>query len=70
MHELIFQLKNQQEINFSNILEQIQVADLETIFDGVNNCKLVDDKNNAKIFLSYRKIVVLLHSILWKNNKI
>ncbi|MBR6582078.1 MAG: hypothetical protein IKK80_00535, partial [Treponema sp.] len=41
MHELIFQLKNQQEINFSNILDQIQVADLETIFDGVNNSRYI-----------------------------
>ena len=50
MHELIFQLKNQQEINFSNILEQIQVADLETIFDGVNNKREViysPDKENV-----------------------
>ena len=41
MHELIFQLKNQQEINFSNILAQIQVADLETVFDGVNNSRYI-----------------------------
>ena len=36
MQEIITQIKNQTEINFINIEDQIRVADLEKVFDGVN----------------------------------
>ena len=41
MDELIRQIKNQTEINFINIREQIEVADLEAIFDGVNGSRYI-----------------------------
>lgn len=41
MEEIIRQIKNQQEINFVNIKEQIEKADLETVFDGVNNSRFI-----------------------------
>ena len=37
MEEIIRQIKNQQEINFINVKEQILKADLETVFDDENN---------------------------------
>lgn len=37
MDEIIQQIKNQQEINFINIKEQLEMADLETVFDGESN---------------------------------
>ena len=36
MEEIIRQIKKQTEINFINIKDQIEAADLEAIFDGVN----------------------------------
>lgn len=41
MEEIISQIKNQQEINFINIYDQISVADLETVFDGENNSRYI-----------------------------
>lgn len=41
MEEIIRQIKNQTEINFINIQEQIEVADLEAIFDGVNGSRYI-----------------------------
>ena len=41
MQEIIRQIKKQQEINFLNIKEQIEKADLETVFDGVNNSRFI-----------------------------
>ena len=41
MDEIIRQIKNQIEINFINILNQIEVADLEAIFDGVNGSRYI-----------------------------
>lgn len=40
MDEIIRQIKNQTEINFINIQDQIEAADLEGIFDGVNISKI------------------------------
>ena len=39
MEEMIKQIKNQQEINFINVKEQILKADLETVFDADNNSR-------------------------------
>ena len=36
MDEIIKQIKSQVEINFLNIKDQIEVAELEAVFDGVN----------------------------------
>lgn len=41
MEEIIVQIKAQQEINFINVREQIQMADLETVFDGENNSRYI-----------------------------
>ena len=41
MEKIINQIKKQQEINFINIEEQINKADLETVFDGVNNSRYI-----------------------------
>ena len=41
MEEIISQIKNQQEINFINIKEQLAMADLETVFDGENNSRYI-----------------------------
>ncbi len=41
MEEIIRQIKNQQEINFINIRDQILMADLETVFDGENNSRYI-----------------------------
>ena len=41
MEEIIRQIKAQQEINFINIEEQINKADLEAVFDGVNNSRYI-----------------------------
>lgn len=41
MDELILQIKNQQEINFTNIKDQILAADLETVFDAENNSRYI-----------------------------
>ena len=41
MDELIRQIKNQTEINFINIKDQIEAADLEAIFDGVNGSRYI-----------------------------
>ena len=41
MEEMIKQIKDQQEINFINIREQILVADLETVFDAENNSRYI-----------------------------
>lgn len=41
MEEMIAQLKQQQEINFTNIKDQIIAADLEQVFDGVNNSRFI-----------------------------
>ena len=41
MEEIIQQIKNQQEINFINVKEQILKADLETVFDAENNSRYI-----------------------------
>ena len=41
MQEIITQIKNQTEINFINIEDQIRVADLEKVFDGVNGSRYI-----------------------------
>ena len=41
MEEIIRQIKNQQEINFINVQEQILKADLETVFDAENNSRYI-----------------------------
>ena len=41
MDEIIRQIKAQAEINFINIKDQIEVADLERIFDGVNGSRYI-----------------------------
>lgn len=41
MDNIINQIKKQQEINFINIEEQINKADLEAVFDGVNNSRYI-----------------------------
>ena len=41
MEKIINQIKKQQEINFINIEEQINKADLEAVFDGVNNSRYI-----------------------------
>ena len=41
MDEIIRQIKNQTEINFINIRDQIEVADLESVFDGVNGSRYI-----------------------------
>ena len=41
MEEIIRQIKNQQEINFINIYDQISMADLEAVFDGENNSRYI-----------------------------
>ena len=41
MDEIIRQIKNQTEINFINIKDQIEAADLEAIFDGVNGSRYI-----------------------------
>ncbi len=41
MDEMIRQIKAQQEINFINIKEQLQKADLETVFDAENNSRYI-----------------------------
>ena len=41
MDEIIRQIKNQTEINFINIQNQIELADLEGIFDGVNGSRYI-----------------------------
>lgn len=41
MDEIIRQIKDQTEINFINIRDQIEVADLESIFDGVNGSRYI-----------------------------
>jgi len=41
MDELIRQIKEQQEINFKNIEDQIRFADLETVFDNENNSRYI-----------------------------
>ncbi len=41
MKEMVLQIKQQQEINFKNIYDQIQLADLETVFDGENNSRYI-----------------------------
>lgn len=41
MEEMIKQIKDQQDINFINIREQILVADLETVFDAENNSRYI-----------------------------
>lgn len=41
MEEIIHQIKNQQEINFINIYDQISIADLEVVFDGENNSRYI-----------------------------
>ena len=41
MEEIIRQIKNQQEINFINVKEQILKADLETVFDAENNSRYI-----------------------------
>ena len=41
MEEIIAQIKAQQEINFINVREQIQMADLEAVFDGENNSRYI-----------------------------
>ena len=41
MTEIIRQIKDQQEINFINVRDQIQMADLETVFDGENNSRYI-----------------------------
>ena len=41
MDEIIRQIKDQTEINFINIRDQIEVAELEAIFDGVNGSRYI-----------------------------
>lgn len=41
MEEIVRQIKNQQEINFINVRDQIEMADLETVFDGENHSRYV-----------------------------
>ena len=41
MDEIIRQIKNQTEINFINIRAQIEVAELEAVFDGVNGSRYI-----------------------------
>ena len=41
MEEIIAQIKAQQEINFINVRDQIQMADLEAVFDGENNSRYI-----------------------------
>lgn len=41
MEEIILQIKKQQDINFINIRDQILFADLNTIFDDVNNSRYI-----------------------------
>lgn len=41
MDEIIRQIKAQQEINFKNVEEQIQKADLEAVFDAENNSRYI-----------------------------
>ena len=41
MEEIIRQIKAQQEINFINIEEQINKAELSAVFDGVNNSRYI-----------------------------
>lgn len=41
MQEIIAQIKNQTKINFINIEDQIRVADLEKVFDGVNGSRYI-----------------------------
>lgn len=41
MDEIIRQIKNQTEINFMNIRDQIEVAELEAVFDGVNGSRYI-----------------------------
>lgn len=41
MEEIILQIKNQQEINFKNIKDQILFADLNVVFDEVNNSRYI-----------------------------
>lgn len=41
MQKIITQIKNQTEINFINIEDQIRVADLEKVFDGVNGSRYI-----------------------------
>ena len=41
MEEIVRQIKNQQEINFINVRDQIEMADLEKKFDGENNSRYI-----------------------------
>ena len=41
MEEIIRQIENQTEINFINIRNQIEVAELEAVFDGVNGSRYI-----------------------------
>ena len=41
MDEIIRQIKDQTEINFINIRDQIEVAELEFVFDGVNGSRYI-----------------------------
>ncbi len=41
MDAIIRQIKDQTEINFMNIRDQIEVADLEFVFDGVNGSRYI-----------------------------
>ncbi len=41
MDEIIRQIKDQTEINFINIRDQIEVAELEAVFDGVNGSRYI-----------------------------
>ena len=41
MDEIIFQIKNQTEINFINLKDQIEVAELETVYDGVSASRYI-----------------------------
>ena len=41
MDEIIRQIKNQTEINIINIRDQIEVAELEAVFDGVNGSRYI-----------------------------
>ncbi len=37
MDEIISQIKNQTEINFINLKHQIEMAELEAVYDGKRN---------------------------------
>ena len=41
MDEIISQIKNQTEINFINLKDQIEVAELKAVYDGVSASRYI-----------------------------